>query len=106
MGITANMKAFRLQNKTKIGTESGAQKETWSDGPMVDVSIYQKNERLITQSARYNESTHTGLSFSKNIKAFKNRLRDEETQEIFEITSAVNDGRLTNLLLKKVDTDV
>ena len=106
MGIITNMKHYMLQSKTKIRTESGAQKETWTNRLVIDVSIYDKNERLNTQSARYNESTHTGLTFYKKIKAFKNRLIDEETQEIYEITSAVNDGRLTNLLLKKVDTDV
>lgn len=106
MGIMTKMKPYVLQNKTKIRSGSGASKKTWTDGATVDVAVYEKNEYLNTQSARYNESSHTGLTYAKNIKAFKNQLKDPVTSEIYEIKSAVSGGRMTNLLLKKVDTDV
>lgn len=106
MGMVSNMRPFVLQNKTKVTSESGASKETWTPGRTVNVSVYEKNEYLNTQSARYNESTHTGLTFDKNIKAYKNRLVDHVTAEIFEINSAVSGGRMANLLLKRINTDV
>lgn len=105
MSINSNMKAVTLQLKTKIEGKSGAIKETWKDVEEIYVSIYKNSDNISTQSVRYNLSTHTGLTFYKNIKEGINRLVDS-SGVIYDITSANSQGRLNNLLLKVVDTDV
>ena len=93
-----------LQVKTKKEMPSGAEKEIWEDVKEIYVSIFENNDTLNTQSVKYNESTHTGFTFYKDIKENKNRLVKEDI--IYNITSAKTKGRITTLLLKVVDTDV
>lgn len=93
-----------LQVKKRKEMPSGAEKEIWEDVKEIYVSIFENNDILNTQSVRYNESTHTGLTFYKDIKEHKNRLVKGDV--IYSITSAKTKGRLTTLLLKVVDTDV
>lgn len=106
MSINAEMKPYIIQNKIKIRSQSGAESTSWNCGRPIHVVIKKTNDLLNTQSARYNESTHTGLTRCKYIKAYTNRLLEIETGSIYEILSVANDGRITNLLLKKVETDV
>jgi hypothetical protein len=105
MSINSNMQAVKLQEKKKVDTKSGAKKYDWVDKETIYVSIYKTNDMINTQSVRYNESTHTGLTFYKNIKEGINRLLDNNGV-IYEIKGANPQGRLTNLLLKVVDTNV
>lgn len=106
MSINSEMRSYSLQRKIKIRTESGATREEWDAGRIIMVTVKKTNDLLHTQSVRYNESTHTGLTRCKYIKPYVNRLKKTDTGEIYEIISATNDGRFNNLLLKKVDTDV
>ncbi|MGL4730330.1 MAG: hypothetical protein ACRCW0_01945 [Clostridium sp.] len=103
MSINANMKPIMLQKKEKTKAPSGANKETWVDVGNIDVAIYKTNDYRNTQSVRYNESTHTGLTHCKDIKEGVNRLVDGEV--VYSLTSANPKGRLTTLLLKVVDTN-
>ena len=68
-------------------------------------SIYKNSDNISTQSVRYNLSTHTGLTFYKNIKEGINRLVDSDGI-IYNITGANGKGRLNSLLLKVVDVNV
>lgn len=104
MSIISNMEAVILQVKTRVETKSGY-KDTWADKETIYVSIYKTNDMINTQSVKYNESTHTGLTFYKDIKEGVNRLLDDKGF-IYEIKGANPKGRLTNLLLKVVDTNV
>jgi head-tail adaptor len=101
--MATRTKAFILQNETTVTTASGAKKITWTDLKTIQVSISQINETRLYQSVKYQESTHSGITYSKGIKAGKNRLKDSNG-EIYEILSAAGDYRMTNLLLKKVET--
>ncbi|MEG1256897.1 hypothetical protein [Clostridium sp.] len=101
--INRDMKPIMLQKKEEIKTPSGATKEKWVDVGSIDVAIYKTNDYRNTQSVRYNESTHTGLTRCKDIKEGVNRLVNGEV--VYDLTSANSKGRLTTLLLKVVDTN-
>lgn len=102
--VNRDMKSIMLQRKEKIKTPTGASKETWVDVGSIDIALYKTNDMLNTQSVRYNNSTHTGLTTCKDIKEGLNRLIDNKI--IYDITSCNTRGRLTTLLLKVVDTNV
>lgn len=103
MSMATRTKAFTLQNETTVTTASGARKITWSDSRVIQVSISEINETRLYQSVKYQESTHIGLAYAKGIKAGKNRLK-AENGEIYQVLSAAGDYRMTNMLLKKVET--
>ncbi len=105
MSINSNMKAMTLQIKEKVPSKSGAPKYDWLDKGVIYVSIFKTNDMINTQSVRYNQSTHTGLTFNKEIKEGINRLIDTEGT-IYEVIGANNQGRLNNLLLREVDINV
>lgn len=102
--IRRDMKSVTLQVRKEVETKSGAQKYDWVDEKHIEVAIYKTNSFINSNSVRYNESTHTGLTRYKDIKEGINRIVEGET--IYNITAADNKSRLTNLLLKVVDTNV
>ena len=104
MSIVSNMKSMQLQTKEKVKTPSGAIKETWVDKKIILVSVFKNNDMINTQSIRYNESSHTGLTFNKEVKEGASRLVDNNI--VYEVISANSQGRINNLLLKVVDTNV
>ena len=104
MAINREMDSYILEVKETIRTPSKATKETWKEIKSIDVSIYEVDDRINTQSVRFNDSTHIGLTWCKDIKDGKNRLKKGET--IYNILSSKTKGRFTTLLLKVVDTDV
>lgn len=103
MSIVADMKPIILQVKEKIKKPSGAIVETWQDIKTIDLALYLTNDMKYTQSVRYNESTHTGITFYKGLDKHTNRFRDGDT--IYTITKVNERGRLTSLLLKVVETN-
>ncbi|HHD2745481.1 TPA: hypothetical protein ACOTGR_003343, partial [Clostridium perfringens] len=74
MSINSNMKSLILQEYRDIITPSMARKKEWVDleNPIL-IAIYETDSRVNTNNVRYNESSHIGLTFSKDISA-KNRL--------------------------------
>lgn len=98
-------KEMLLQAKVKEEMPSGAEKFVWEDVKAIEVAVYKNNDTINTQSVRYNESTHTGITDYKDIQEDKNRLIDSN-DIVYEITSANTKARLTTLLLKVVDTNV
>lgn len=103
MSINREMHPVTLQVRKKKESPTGAASYEWIDYSTIDVAIYKTNDTLNTQSIRYNESSHTGLTYEKEIKENQCRLKDQGI--IYEVTSADPKGRLTTLLLKAVDTD-
>lgn len=104
MSINANMEPILLEIKTKNRTPSGATKEAWGNAITIEVAIYEIDDRINTQSVKFNDSSHTGLTRYKDIKEGINRLRKGDT--VYNILSAKTKGRLTQLYLKVVDTNV
>ncbi|WP_049041135.1 hypothetical protein [Clostridium sporogenes] len=106
MSINANMEPVLLETKVKTRTLSGATKEKWdTDNPItIQVAIYDIDDRISTQSVKFNDSSHTGLTIYKDIKEGINRLRKDDT--VYNILSAKTKGRLTQLYLKVVDSNV
>ncbi|NFE59113.1 hypothetical protein [Clostridium sp. ZBS3] len=104
MSINSNMKPIMLQKKGKVKSPTGAPKEQWVDVKIINVAIFKTNDMLNTNSTKYNESSHTGLTFYKDVKEGINRLIKDNL--VYNVTSANSQGRLNNLLLKVVDTNV
>ncbi|APC81724.1 TPA: hypothetical protein ACXDAZ_002230 [Clostridium botulinum] len=104
--INRDMKPILLETKVKKRTPSGATKEVWgTDNPItIQVAIYDIDDRINTQSVRFNDSSHSGLTRYKEIKEGINRLRKGDT--VYNILSAKTKGRLTQLYLKVVDSNV
>ncbi|MBS4535830.1 hypothetical protein GOQ29_09405 [Clostridium sp. D2Q-14] len=104
--IKRNIKTYFLDTKIKIRTPSGASKEYWDieNSIEIKVSIYDVDDTINTQSVKYNDSSHIGLTKHKSIKEGINRLRNDF--DIYNIISSKPQGRYTQLLLKRIDTDV
>lgn len=102
MSRATRMKTLKLQGATSVSSNSGAKKQTWHDIKNIAVSICQMDETRVIQSVKYKESTHSGVTYEKGIKADKNRLMDSNG-DIYEIVSAAGDYRMTNLLLRRVE---
>lgn len=101
MSINSNMKSLILQEEKEVTTPSLARKKGWVDTkePCL-IAIYETDSRVNTNNVRYNESTHIGLTFNKNITA-KNRLKDGE--KIYTITGVNPQGRLNQVFLKVIE---
>ncbi|MEW8955765.1 hypothetical protein [Clostridium sp.] len=102
--INRDMKPIILESKAKVRTPSGATKEEWKESNTIEVAIYDIDDRINTQSVKFNDSSHTGLTRHKDIKEGINRLREGNT--VYNILSVKPKGRLTQLYLKVVDTNV
>lgn len=100
MSINRDMKKYTLQKNQSERTGSGAQKENWQDVDTINVAVYKKNDSKFVTSEKYMESTHTGLTYYRDISAEDCRLLDND--KIFEVMDCNTESRLTNLLLKVV----
>lgn len=104
MSVNRDMKKYMLQKKSTDRSPSGGKKESRADVGEIDVAVYKNTEMVMYASERYKESTHTGLTYSKGIKAEISRLFREGS--VYRIVSCNEDGRLTVFLLKEVDANV
>lgn len=102
MSINRDMKTVMLQVDKGKRSSSGAHKEHWQNVRTIDVAIYKNSDMIMTASARYNESSHTGLTCCKEIQEGKNRLLDVD--RVYLITGCNTKPRLTNLMLKVVES--
>ena len=100
MSINRDMKEYTLQHNEPARTPSGAEKASWVDKGTIRAAVYKKNDLKVSASEKYIESTHTGLTYCKDIDSDGYRL--VRNKVIYEITDCNTEGRLTNLLLKVV----
>lgn len=106
MAINRNMKSAILQVLEVTESKSGAKKKEWINVDDVDftIAIYKGSNRA--DSAIYNSNTikvqsntHIGITNYKSIKAYKNRIIQDDI--IYEIIS-VSGSRKATLMLKEV----
>lgn len=101
MSIESRMKNITLQKINVMHSNTGAQKQVYEDLGMIRVAISKTNSTSFTNSLKYQESTHVGLTRYLGLdEDEKYRLVDGE--KIYDITS-ITPGRYTNLLLKRID---
>lgn len=100
MSINRDMKKYMLQENHPVRSPSGAEKDNWIDVKEIDAAVYKKNDMKVVASEKYIESTHTGLTYYKDIKSDSFRLVRNNT--VYVIMDCNPEGRLTNLLLKVV----
>lgn len=104
MSIARDMEKYIVQEKRTDGrAPSGASRCEWVDGEEIDVAVYKNSEIIISASERYKESTHTGLTYCRNIKT---GWRLKKGEHIYYVISCDTAPRMTNLILKGVTTDV
>lgn len=101
MSVNRDMERGMLQENQPIRAPSGAAKDNWVDIRRIDAAVYKNSDMLSTGTARYNESTHTGLTHEKNIEVGKHRLVMGSVAYL--VTGCNTKPRLTNLVLKEVD---
>ncbi|WP_194190804.1 hypothetical protein [Clostridium chrysemydis] len=101
MSINSEMRKLILQENKEIMKPSGARKDNWIDfkEPIL-IAIYETDSRVNTNNAKWNESTHIGLTFNKSVTS-KNRLKDGE--KIYTITGVNPQGRLNQVFLKVIE---
>lgn len=100
MSINSNMRSFKIQASEEVLTPSLARKKEWVDKEDVLVAIYETDSRVNTNNAIYNESSHIGLTFNKNISS-NHRLNDGN--KIYIINGSIPQGRLNQLFLKVIE---
>ena len=90
-----------LQVKNKTKSLSGQWVEDWVDVKEIEVAIYPASYTILTSAnVKYADSTNTGLSVYKDIKAVTNRI--VFGTDIYEITYANPIGKFCILYLKQV----
>lgn len=101
MSVNRDMKKYMLQHNETVRSPSGAEKDNWVDVRDIDVAVYKKNDMKVVASEKYIESTHTGLTYCKDIRADSFRL--VKGGVTYMVTDCNTEGRLANLLLKVVE---
>lgn len=103
MAINRKMRRYLLQKNIPEQSTSGVKRDHWCDIGEIEAAVYKKNDMQVLSSEKYNESTHIGLTYQKQMSQGKYRLVSGE--RIYRIIGCNTDSRLTNLLLKVVETD-
>ena len=103
MAIARDMRTGSLLEKKKVRTPSGAEKENWEKKKNIRLAVYKKNDMLKYGSERYNDASHVGLTHERGIKAGKHKVN--YLGKGMEVLESNENGRLTVLILKEVDTD-
>lgn len=101
MSINRDMRKYMLQENHPVRSPSGAEKDNWIDVREINAAVYKKNDMKVVASEKYIESTHTGLTYYKGVKADSFRMVHDNT--IYAITACNTEARLTNLLLRVVE---
>lgn len=103
MAIARDMRTGSLLEKKKVRTPSGAEKENWEQKKNIRLAVYKKNDMLKYGSERYNDASHVGLTHERGIKAGKHKVNYLGKE--MEVLESNENGRLTVLILKEVETD-
>lgn len=101
MSINRDMKKYTLEHRLPVRTPSGATHYEWNKVKEIQVAVYKTDDMRMIASEKYMISTHSGLTYCKELKADEYRLIRNGT--VYEITDCNTEGRLTNLLLKVVE---
>lgn len=101
MSIYTDMINATLQkNEPKKGV-SGAPKDNWLFVENIDIAIYKNDSFKSNTSAKYEQSTHSGITFFKGfIEGTEYRLLIGLSH--YEITDFNTKGRFSTLLLKRI----
>lgn len=108
MSINSDMKKYTLQECSEVQNKSRQWVKDWVDVKEIEVTIYKINQaKIISNNIVYSESTHTGLSKSKDIEENINRIVKKDMNnniiEVYEITDVNPGGRLAQLYLKRIE---
>ena len=101
MAINRDFKPYVLQIDDGSRSESGARKSRWVDCGTVDAAVYQNDQRVNYGSEVYKDTTHTGLTYDRTIKAKKHRLVRAGVVYLVQYSNPM--GRLTQIGLKVIE---
>lgn len=100
MSIYTDSVPAMLQMNIQEQGLSGALKKAWVDVSRIEVSIYDNDAFKSSQSVKYEQSTHNGCTFYKNLVPGE-EYRLIVGTNIYEITTFNTSGRFTTLLMKR-----
>lgn len=98
--INRNKKYMILEKRETEYSSIGSEVEIWTKVKEIQVSVYPLDSKINTTIAKYNESTHTGITKYKDIEEGSYRLIDGDI--IYSIESTNPKGRQNQLLLKEI----
>lgn len=101
MSIYTDMVPATLQESAPVPKASGAPAHKWVDVTDIQIAIYKIDSFKSFQNAKYEESTHNGLTFFKDFDDNK-EYRIVIGTTPMDITYFNTTGRITTLLLKQV----
>lgn len=101
MSIYTDMITVTLQSNEPIEGKTGALKENWVFVENIDIAIYKNDSFKSSNSVKYEQSTHSGITFYKGFEEGK------EYQLLigmskYEVTDFNMTGRFSALLLKHI----
>lgn len=103
MSVNRDMRSYGLFKKERARSPSGATREAWHKERDINVAVYKTDDRLMSGNERYNQITHTGQTYYKEMKAGTYQIRRDG--RIFDVIGFNPDGRLSVMSLKEVDSD-
>lgn len=106
MSINQTIKAT-LQEKKLVGSsKTGSKKYGWLTIAEIDISLYKTNSMAMTQSIKYQESTHVGITWYKGVEECdQGKYRLVIADKVYDVTSSNPTGRRTVLLLKRLTSE-
>lgn len=102
MSIYTDMIVVTLQRNDQEKGNSGAQVDNWVIVENIDVAIYKNDSFKSSTNAKYESSSHSGLTFWKGFEEGK-EYRMLIGMSKYDITYFNETGRTTTLLLKQVN---
>lgn len=100
MSVNRDMRMYMLQENQPVRGPSGAVKDNWVDVKRIPVAVYKNSDMVTTASARYNDCSHTGLTYCKEFE--EGRYRLNIGGRVYQVIGCNTRPRLTNLQLKEV----
>lgn len=101
MSIYTDMCTATLQVNEQIKGTSGAHKANWVFVKNIDVALYKNDSFKSITTAKFEQSTHSGMTFFKEFEEGKEyRLLLGLSQ--YEVTDLNTKGRYCSLLLKQI----
>ena len=99
--FTDMLPATLLVNKTKKG-KSGAKTDDYVPIGGIMVAVYKNSSYKNINTVKYHDSTHNGITMSKDFDVGKEYRIDIDTQH-YEVQDFDTSGRQTTLILKRID---
>lgn len=101
MSVNCHLHPAHLLCLDETKTASGARKAVWIKARQITIAIYQTDQRVAKDCYRHTETTHTGLTYARELLPGRHRI--EQSGKVYELLACDCGHRLSILSLKGVD---